>query len=239
MLENILLLEILRYPVMTQSSGIRVYEDGLYRYMKGSEGWQDVWYFTDEEMTELRQAIHVANIPSLEDRYEAQQLVADGTTVMWQVRVEGKQYHIHMSPGAQEPALEKLYHTFSTLRKLSPESSHWQVWQPEGLYRKFTVLGSVNAVDALVPLLVAMFVPQSASSIGDVEVPPDTLLVKTDWITEEQTEQTRLYSDGRYIREVEGIKKEEMTLGADQVSHVVHSIIEINWAIIPDHIDTT
>jgi hypothetical protein len=237
--ENDILLEILRYPVMTQPSGIRVYQDGLYRYRKGREEWEDVWYFTDVEMAELRRAIASAGIQSLDDHYDAKQSVADGTTVKWQITVEGEQYHIHLSPGAKVPALENLYHTFSTLRKLSPESSNWQVWQPDATYREFTVIGSVNAVDQLRPLITAMFVPSLKQFDGEIAVAPDTLLVKTDWITEDQSEQTKLYADGRYVRTVEDEMQDDTKLPLGQVLNVLHALQTINWELIPDRIDTT
>lgn len=233
-----LLLEILLHPAMTQASGMRVYEDGTYRYMQGDRGWYDVWRYTDEEMVELRQAIMEADIPSLASRYDAQLLVSDGTTTSWNVYFEGLRYQILVAPGVNVPALDKLFHTFSTLRKLSPESSEWHVWQPGGIYREFTVLGSVNAVDILRPLIVALFIPQSAPDTGELAVSPDTLLVKTKWITEDKTELTRLYADGRYIREVDG-KREESKLGAAQVLNVLSSIRDIDWSAVPDKIDTT
>ena len=65
-------------------------------------------------------------------------------------------------------------------------------------------MGSVNAVDALRPLITALFVPQAESSGTEIDFAPEDLLVKTDWVMEDKTEQTRLYGDGRYIRDVDG-----------------------------------
>ncbi len=234
-----MLLEILLHPAMSQSSGMRVYEDGRYRYMKGNNAWYDVWRFTAEEMKVLKQAISSADIPTLQTRYEPEFRVSDGVTTIWHVNVEGQQYQINLAPGAQVPALDKLFHAFSTLRKLSPEQSHWSIWQTDGSYREFSVIGSVNAVDALRPLISAMFVPQAASEEGEIDVAPDTLLVKTDWITAENTEQTRIYGDGRYVRDVDGVKQEEKTLDASQVQGVLRSIAAIDWSAIPAQIDTT
>lgn len=236
--ENKILLEILLQPIMTRPSGMRVYMDGLYQSYRGSSDWKDVWTFTDEEMDTLRKAIDKADIPSLASHYEAQQRVEDGTTTIWHITTEGETYQIHCAPGAKVPALDKLYHTFSTLRKLSPEHSHWKVWQPGGSYRKFTVIGSVNAIDALRPLVSAMFVPSDTNSTGERAVDPETLLVKTLWVSEEKTEQTSLYADGKYIRK----KGEEVTtreLSAQQVLNVMDAIQGINWSEIPDEIDTT
>jgi hypothetical protein len=234
-----LLLEIILQPAMTRPSGMRVYADGRYHYMEGNSGWYDVWQFTTEEMKVLKQAITAANIPALKSHYPPQYLVDDGVTTLWQVNVDGQDYHISLPPGARVSALDNLYHTFSTLRKLSPERSHWRVWQPDGTYREFTILGSINAVDALRPLIVAMFVPHATSPEGNLDIPPKILLVETQWITEEKTEQTQLYSDGRYLRGVEGNLTEEKKLGNDQVQNVLRSIQAIDWSKIPAQIDAT
>ena len=237
--EKKLLLEILLRPAMTQPSGMRVYEDGLYRYIKGTEDWYDVWTFTPEEMTELRQAITAADIPSLDSQYEAKMLVSDGTITIWRITFEGQQYQITLAPGAKIPALEKLFHTFSTLRKLSPEHSNWHVWQPDGSYRDFTVIGSVNAVEVLRSLVLALFVAPATKSETLLAVPPETLLIKTDWVTEEQTEQTTLYADGRYTREVGGECQEDKELPVEQVLNVMHAIQGTDWSSVPDRINTT
>jgi hypothetical protein len=233
-----LLLEIMLYPAMSQPSGIRVYENGLYRYMQGSEGWSDVWTFTGEEMAVLRQAIDTADIPSLESQYEANGMVSDGVTTIWKVTVNGQQYEISLAPGAQSPALDKLFLAFSTLRKLSPEHSNWHVWQPDGTYRDFTVVGSVNAVEDLRGLVHALFIPQPEVALQEPVPPPNTLLVKTDWVTESETEITELYADGSYTRTVDGEMKEEKKLPIAQVRSVIHNIHEIDWSVIPDYINT-
>jgi hypothetical protein len=236
---HVLLLEMLLRPAMAQPSGIRVYEDGLYRYMQGSSGWYDVWQFTAEEMHVLKQAISTANIPALETHYDPQFPVSDGVTTIWQVSVEGQPYQVSLAPGARLPALDNLYHTFSTLRKLSPERSHWRVRLSDSTHREFSVLGSVNAVEALRPLISAMFVAQAVSVGEESDFAPEDLLVKTDWIMEGKTEQTRLYGDGRYVRDVEGKPQEVKVLGLEQVHGVARSIAAIDWSAIPAQIDAT
>jgi hypothetical protein len=175
----------------------------------------------------------------LDKNYDAEQLVSDGTTTVWTVTYGGQRYEIKLAPGANVSALDKLYHTFSTLRKLSPERSQWHLWQSDGTYRDFTIKGSANAVRELTPLIVAMFVPPPERVDGKLEISPDTLLVKTEWTTENQSELTKLYASGKYIREVDGVIKEEMQLPAKQVLNILNAIQIINWENVPTIIDTT
>ena len=234
-----LLLEILLHPAMAQPSGMRIYADGLYRFMEADDEWCDVWQYSAEEMAVLIEAIENADIPSLDMQYEPQFLVSDGTTTIWRITYKEQLYQITLAPGAQVPTLDKLFHTFSTLRKLSPETSHWLVWQPDGTYREFTVIGSVNAIDTLRPLITAMFVPQSAPDENTSQIPTNTLLVRTDWLMADNTEQTRLYSNGQYVREVDGSVEEEKHLEKNQVQHLIRSIASIDWSSLPDQIDAT
>lgn len=231
------LLEMIRYPAMRPTHGLRVDGSGRYFHMRGQSGWTELWTFTEDEMAELRQAIADAGLPELESHDEPQIKVMDGTTVVWKVFVHNQKCTITLPPGAHVPALDSLHKTLTTLRKLPPEKSIWHVWQPDGSYRDFTVNGAASAVPALQGLIHAIFIPPRDHAQGELAVPHDTLLVRTEWITQDSEELTLLYADGHYTREANGEIKEDKKLTLPHVRNVLRSINDIDWSTIPDTIN--
>ncbi len=233
------LLEIHFRPVMARASGIRVYPDGLYLYQFADDGWEEVWTFSDEEMAELKEAIRLSGFFDLPEKIQPETPISDGTVTVWRISTEGRSHQVQLAPGASVPALESLFHTFSRLRKLTPERSEWQVRTQEGTMHSFSVFGSVNAVSRLRPLVAALLRPGEENN-GKTTAAEDTvILVKTQWFTATGIQETVFFSDGRYTRCCDGGEIQETFYQRTRVEAVKDAIASIDWREFPEHIDTT
>ena len=230
------LMQILCHPVLGRPSTIRVYPDGLYLYRLDDQPWQEVWSFAENEMAELREAIARSGFFELPEDIRPELPIRDGTFATWTITSSGKTHHVRVAPGAQVEALENVFHTFTRLRKQTPERSEWEVRLADGRVREFTVLGCAHAVAWLSPLAETMLKPGSPHERTGAAKGP--ALVKTRWFSATGIQETVFFQGGLFTRCCDGGKVEKTFHTQDQVRLLADKISAIDWDSIPEHIDT-
>jgi hypothetical protein len=213
-------------------SGLRVLGDGRAEVLDGGT-WREVWRYDDAALAELREATAAA-AAGLDDRYGTTGQ-DDASVQTWRLATDaGLQSTVIAMPHALPPPLQRLYRRIFELRPQEDASSVWRARVGDDLVERH-VDGEPAGVQAIAPLVRALFV--RAGEAGD-EMPADPgapLLVEIEWSADGKvTETTRVFADGRNVSVKGGAEEDQRRYSADEVQAIEDAIEQVGWPALPD-----
>ena len=238
-----------------QGQALRVFDDGRYEFRGdvepslGDDGrvkltsvplrWRLQWTFTPEEMEQLRAAIDAADDPPLRPRYTSPGSI-HGRNLTWTLRTSRRPVQVVVEgwPGAQAPALERLYRRLFEIHRPEGETSTWRLWTGTGVAEKL-VACEPGSVPPLRGILAALFDPDAApAGDGAATVPPppeDTPLAEVAFRKHDrEVDRLLVYGDGRQTQVRDGERKQLEPLPPERVRRLRAEIGAASWDALPD-----
>jgi hypothetical protein len=253
MSERQLLLKILIIPKRGNSTGIRIFDNGRYEFLSDKDlaisesgriipvhhehEWRYVWQFSEPEMTHLKTLIRETKFEQFGD--QTGEAIIDGKRYAWEVHLDGQSV-ISEQPGSYPlPEMEEFFQKFNQVRDLPEQSSVWQVWFKDH-YEERLVVGLVNSVVALRPLVKALLLQYATVEQGDslsrhAGLADDHLVAHVIWQEKEQViEEHHLWANGRYTVDQNEERHKKPPFSKAQVEYVLASIEAIDWEAVPN-----
>jgi hypothetical protein len=215
---------------------LRVRADGRFELRTVPQAWGLISTYTPAELAELRGEMERANEPPLPAVVKAQGVVSHPVHESWRLQLAGGPREVvveHYRAGAV-PRLDRLYRKLFTIPRAVKQESQWRVRVKGEIVRR-RVIGEPAFIDALEPMLAALYDrPDALDAVGPGTV-PERLLVDVRYLVDgKRGDRLAVTAHGRAFLTERGKTMRLRSFDDGELATLRRAIERTRWPKLPD-----